>query len=114
MASLRIENVTFDCVDPAPLARWWAEQTGGEVHALMPGEFLVVDCGEGPRLAFQRVPDPTPGKNRIHLDFHTDDPEGAVARLTAAGASEVARHAIEDFRWIVLTDPDGNAFCISG
>lgn len=111
--ALKLEMVTFDCTDPAKLAGWWAEQFGGTTHELMPGEFFAVAGPDGPRLGFQKVPDPTPGKNRVHLDFTTPDVDAEVSRLTAAGATEVERHNIGDsFRWVVLADPEGNAFCV--
>ena len=67
--ALKVEMVTFDCANPAKLAGWWAEQFGGTKQELIPGEFTAVIRSEGPRLGFQKVPDPTPGKNRVHLDF---------------------------------------------
>jgi predicted enzyme related to lactoylglutathione lyase len=111
--TLKVEMVTFDCTDPGKLARWWGEQLGGEVSDWVPGEFVMVSRAQGPRLGFQRVPDPTPGKNRVHLDFVAEDVDAEVARLTAAGATELGQHSFgEDLRWVVLTDPDGNAFCV--
>ena len=113
--ALNVEMVTFDSSDPAKLADWWAEQFDGQVQELLPGEFFAVIRPEGPRLGFQKVADPTPGKNRVHLDFGAADVDAEVSRLTAAGATEVDRHSIGDsFRWVVLTDPAGNAFCIAG
>jgi len=50
---------------------------------------------QGPRLGFQKVPDPTPGKNRVRLDFSTADVDAAVSRLQAAGASRIGQHSIE-------------------
>lgn len=109
----KLEMVTFDSTEPAKLAAWWAEQFDGTTYELIPGEFVAVSRSEGPRLGFQKVPDPTPGKNRVHLDFIAADVEGEVSRLTAAGASEVERHNIgDDFHWVVLADPEGNAFCV--
>lgn len=62
----------------------------------------------------RRCPIP-PGKNRVHLDFTTKDLDAEVLRLVAAGASEVGRHQVgESFRWVVLADPEGNAFCVAG
>jgi predicted enzyme related to lactoylglutathione lyase len=111
--ALKVEMVTFDCGEPAQLAGWWAEQFGGTTQELIPGEFIAAVLPEGPKLGFQKVPDPTPGKNRVHLDFSVDDVDGEVARLTAAGASEVGgRRISDDFRWIVLADPEGNVFCV--
>jgi predicted enzyme related to lactoylglutathione lyase len=113
--TLSVEMVTFDCADPAPVADWWATQLGGETRELMPGEFIVVARPEGPHLGFQKVPDPTPGKNRVHLDFRAADVDAEVARLVAAGATEAGRHAVGDvIRWVVLEDPVGNVFCVVG
>ena len=112
---LNVEMVTFDCADPGGLASWWAAQFDGETLELIPGEFVVVTRRHGPRLGFQWVPDPTPGKNRVHLDFSAADVDAEVSRLIAAGATETGRHQFsENFRWVVLADPDGNAFCVAG
>jgi predicted enzyme related to lactoylglutathione lyase len=113
--ALNVEMVTFDCDDPAQLAQWWAQQFEGETHELIPGEFIAVIRANGPRLGFQKVDDPTPGKNRVHLDFGAADVDAEVSRLKSAGATEVGRHSIGDsFRWVVLADPAGNAFCVAG
>ncbi len=113
--ALNVQMVTFDCDDPHKLAAWWAAQFDGETAELIPDEFVVVIRQDGPRLGFQRVPDPTPGKNRVHLDFSAADVDAEVSRLVAAGATETGRHQFsENFRWVVLADPDGNAFCVAG
>ena len=113
--TLNVEMVTFDCSDPLPLAQWWAQHFDGETQELIHGEFIAVVRQDGPRLGFQKVDDPTPGKNRVHLDFGAADVDAEVDRLTAAGATEVGRHGIGDsFRWVVLADPAGNAFCVAG
>ena len=110
---LTVEMVTVDCVDPARLADWWSTAVGGDVIPVIPGEFVIVGRDKAPRLGFQRVDDPTPGKARIHLDFSTGDVDAEVARLTALGASETGRHSFGDFGWVVLEDPDGNVFCVA-
>jgi predicted enzyme related to lactoylglutathione lyase len=113
--ALKVEMVTFDCADPAELARWWADQFDGTTREMISGEFVAVSRSEGPTLGFQKVPDPTPGKNRVHLDFSAADVDAEVSRLVAAGATETGRHSIgENFRWVVLADPAGNAFCVAG
>ena len=113
--TLDIAMVTFDCADPDALAAWWTDAVCGELNAVAPGDFVMVARPGGPALGFQRVPDPTPGKNKVHLDFHTADKEGEVARLVAAGATETGRNSFgPDFEWVVLADPEGNAFCVAG
>jgi predicted enzyme related to lactoylglutathione lyase len=113
--SLDIEMVTFDCENPDTLAAWWADAVGGEVNAVAPGEFVMVTRPKGPTLGFQRVPDPTPGKNKVHLDFHAADKEAEVARLVAAGAADLGRNSFgSEFERVTLADPEGNAFCVAG
>lgn len=51
----------------------------------------------------------------MHLDLHTADKDAEVARLVGLGARETGRHSFgEDFDWVVLADPEGNAFCVAG
>jgi Glyoxalase-like domain len=113
--TVSIASITFDCTDPVPLARWWAERFGAEITANMDGFFVIVAGDTLPtQLAFQKVDDPTPGKNKVHLDIHTDDDLAVeVARWTAAGATNLGTRNAGDFAWCTLTDPDGNEFCIA-
>jgi hypothetical protein len=70
--------------------------------------------GRGRRLLFQDVPEGKIGKNRLHLDIHSE-PGGLgelVTRLEELGATRVreidqgpAGH------WWVMQDPEGNEFC---
>lgn len=111
-------QVSVDCLDPFALADWWRDALGWhdvwrtEVrrHAIIaPGD------GSGWQLCFIAVPDPTPGKNKLHLDFSCPDREAEAARLVAAGARLVRRDAMDgdDYGWIVMADPEGNLFCVS-
>lgn len=111
--SLSIEMATVDCADPQRLAQWWADAVSGDVTVLAPDEFVLVSRRHGPALGFQRVEHPTPGKNRLHLDFSADDVDLEVGRLVDLGASVIGRHSVDDgFRWVVLADPEGNVFCV--
>ena len=107
--------ITTDTLDPEPLATWWADQTGASVTENYGGEFVIVAGGSLPfRLAFQKVPDPTPGKNKVHVDFGAADLDAEVERLVGAGATLVGRRGDESFRWVTLADPQGNEFCVAG
>ncbi|KGN30545.1 glyoxalase [Knoellia sinensis KCTC 19936] len=106
--------VTADTTDALELGTWWAEQTGAEVAEENDGHYVMVRGGGLPVvLAFQKVDEVTPGKNRLHLDLTTDDLEAETERLLAAGASLVGRRGDENFRWHTLADPQGNEFCIA-
>lgn len=112
--SLSLGMITVDCTDPRRLAQWWAEAVGGAVVDLPGGDFVMVAREDWPALGFQRVDRPTPGKNRLHLDLLASDLDAEVDRLVALGAVENGRHSVPGgFRWVVLADPDGNAFCVA-
>src|SRR5262245_36715278 len=101
-------QVVIDCADPARLAGFWASALD---YVVQPppegfdswGAFLtsigvpedrwndrsaVVDPkGEGPRIFFQKVPEPKTVKNRVHVDLSAGgrgaSPEERDARVNA-------------------------------
>lgn len=91
----------------------------GDLAAVVPPEDEV-----GPRLLFLRVEEPKTAKNKVHLDVHPvgahvpEDGDGDerraahVARLVEAGATHVRSHDEPMGTWDVLTDPEGNEFCV--
>ncbi|MEV7600165.1 VOC family protein [Kitasatospora sp. NPDC089797] len=74
----------------------------------------ATDTGLGRRLLFQAVPEPRPAKNRLHLDLHPGPGERAttVARLRTLGATVLREVAEPGGTWTVMTDPEGNEFCV--
>ena len=113
--TLSLGMITIDTTDATGLAGWWAEQTGSRVVQNYGGGYVILAGGGLPAgLAFQQVDDPTPGKNKVHLDLTADDLDAEVERLLGAGAAMVERRGDENFRWVTLTDPDGNQFCVAG
>lgn len=111
--TLELGMITIDCVDPQRLAGFWTEALGVRV-AQDYGDFLFLAPARegGTKLGFQRVPEPRSGKNRVHVDLGASDLAAEVKRLVALGASEVAEHAMPGLDWTVLTDPEGNEFCV--
>jgi hypothetical protein len=116
----QLRNITFDCADPYALAQFWGEVTGytedpDNGNAPEDSEALLVAPGGGAGLLFIRVPEPKAVKNRVHLDVTPTDRtrDEEVDRLLALGASQVADHRTPDgLGWVVLTDPEGNEFCV--
>ncbi len=112
--SIKVGMVSFDTKDARKLAAWWAEQTAGEIVHDVDGFFVVVSTPGGMSLGFQKVDDPTDGKNKLHLECGAADPKAEVERLIAAGATYVATHEMSpEVSWTVLADPDGNQFCVA-
>jgi len=114
MTTLTIANVTVDCTHAADLAEFYAALLGRTVDAGASEFFATVgrETGARPVLMFAKVPDPTPGKNRVHLDLHTPDGAAEVSRAVGLGAKHVADVAAYGAVWTTLADPEGNLFDI--
>jgi hypothetical protein len=150
----RTIQVTFDAADPIGLSRFWAEALHYVIQPppdrdVEPGEdpieawmeFLeaagvpeherdaasaVVDPdGAGPRVFFQKVPEPKSAKNRVHLDVRAAPGlegeermaalEAECQRLVALGATRMLRSEPAppmSAGFIVMQDPEGNEFCL--
>jgi predicted enzyme related to lactoylglutathione lyase len=106
----------LDCHDLGRVAEFWAAALGYRIEGEPVGRYLslVPHTGDGPDLLLQRVPEPKAGKNRMHLDLRVADVDSEVDRLVALGARRQTAEPIEEagWSWHVLTDPDGNEFCV--
>lgn len=113
-------TVTIDCADPARLAEFWSSLLGYQpVGAAAQYVSIGPAAGSavGPKLIFQAVPEPKVGKNRLHLDVDLvpgADLDGEVQRAQRLGAAVAVEAVVEELgeRWKVMTDPEGNEFCI--
>jgi len=115
----RITTVVVDCADPDRLSAFYGAVLGWEVVGTEDGDVEIGPPGQPekgpvPTLLFQRVPDPTPGKNRLHLDLNaTDrDQDAELERLLALGATHADVGQTGEEQWHVLADPEGNPFCL--
>ena len=135
-------QVAFDTADPNASARFWAEALRYEVedHGRLVDELLasgrldpsevveiagrrafrdVAACsdpdGTGPRLFFQRVPEPKTVKNRVHLDLQVgpEHRQEEVDRLVALGAAVAWTTSDRGPVTTTLRDPEGNELCVS-
>ncbi|WP_405149330.1 VOC family protein [Sphaerisporangium sp. NBC_01403] len=113
-----VRSITFDCHDPATLARFWSAVTGGRPADGPQGEqwssVRLPDDHHPRTLTFIRVPESRTVKNRVHLDLQADTTlDEEIARITRLGAT-----VLDDIRgplgigFAVLADPEGNEFCV--
>ena len=143
MDTTRQVQITFDCREPATVAEFWKAALGyvdppvppgfdswEDVDASLPEEergstWACQDpAGVGPRLFFQRVPEPKTVKNRVHLDvrvgtgLHGDERvtalETEATRLEALGARRLRLLPADGVNesCLVMQDVEGNEFCL--
>lgn len=93
-------------------AEFWHRLTGWARRDGTSPEFVchLVPRAGSLQLLVQRRASASPAEVTLHLDLGASDREAEAARLTALGATRVAAGD----GWIVLTDPDGRRFCVTG
>ncbi len=122
MVTSFISHTTIDSSDAYALSVWWQGVLDYRQHADDPNEpghteCPIFDADTGHTLLFIEVPDPTPGKNRFHLDLRPRDltQQQEVDRLLEHGATLVTDHRGiygPGSGWVTLADPEGNVFCV--
>ena len=112
-----LENINMQARDPQRTGEFWTAALGlvdagltedGVFEGRLElGEFWLDLC-------IDPVTDPPPPGWRLHLDLLGGGPEeqaAVVERLEGVGATrlDIGQGAVP---WVVLADPDGNAFCV--
>lgn len=106
---LDVNCVIIDSVDPERLAAFWAAALGRSITGRT-GPYVWLERVGGLALGFQKVAQPTPGKNRVHLDLESADPAAEQQRIESLGGRRLPEYAAGGF--LVMADPEGNEFCI--
>jgi hypothetical protein len=118
--AVRISHTTFNALHAYQQSVWWAELLGFHEDPDDPNEPGHEECmiyapDGSQRILFIDVPDAKVIRNRVHLDLVPTDRrrDEEVERVLALGAT-----IVDDLRnpdgtgWAVMTDPEGNEFCI--
>lgn len=135
-------SLTIDAADPRLLGDFWALALGyrqddppsgfgtweeaftawGLPQERWNDAYAIV--GDGPRIFIQKVPERKVAKNRLHIDVHSgagtpeDGKDWEMLRAKAASLVEAGGTIVQEFRepnygeWIVMSDPEGNEFCV--
>jgi hypothetical protein len=115
--SIRIQNITIDCLDPARLAAFWAEALNWRITSVETDEGVLEPQtgspadGIVPDILFLLVPEDRVLKNRSHIDLRPSDQFAEVQRPVGLGATHVDVGQSLQCSWAMLADPEGNEFC---
>ena len=106
-------EITINTLDRDRAVEFWCAALGYRLRYHR-GSYAVLapSTGAGPQVVVQAVDPASVGAGGVHFDLRVADPAATVARLLELGARR--RADVEDAgrRWTVLTDPDGNPFCV--
>ncbi len=107
-------GLALDACDVEALTRFWSDAANYEVEAADYPYWAVLASGESnlPRIIVIQVPELKSAKNRLHMEFDVSDLDVEAERLVELGAGIDARREFHGTRWIVMSDPEGNEFCL--
>ena len=113
--SSRIAAIAIDAVQPRVVADFWCSVLGWQVVEEDDGVISIAPAdGSWPTIDVARVPEKKTVKNRLHLDLRADGTSAGdeLERLLDMGARRVDVGQGGDAAWVVLSDPEGNEFCL--
>jgi predicted enzyme related to lactoylglutathione lyase len=107
-----VGSVVIDVNDVPRMKAFWEQALGYGAEEIEDDWVKLCPPNGGVNVSLQLVPEARSGKNRLHLDLYSSDPDAEVKRIVSLGAALVnnAREDGEDFT--VLADPEGNLFCV--
>ncbi|MEU6714420.1 VOC family protein [Nonomuraea sp. NPDC046802] len=128
LAAFWAETLGYRLQDPPAGFKSWEqalEAMGVPPERRNDASAVIDPEGSGPRLFFQRVPEHKQAKNRVHLDVRAAPGlegdarmaalEAEAERLVSHGAVRLQRHEPSPplgAGHILMTDPEGNEFCL--
>jgi Glyoxalase-like domain len=109
---LRVGSTVINCADIELMTSFWSNALGLRPGPLTEGGSFRVLGGEHVNLSLQVATTPVTARDQMHLDLYTADKRQEVERLVALGATWVRESGDPDDDYDVLSDPEGNEFCI--
>jgi len=109
--TIRLGSTVINCADLDLMTRFWSRALHLVPAAEDDGDFRVLR-GERVNVSLQRARTPVSARDQMHLDLYTDDQAAEVERLTGLGAQTVRHHREPGDDYVVMTDPEGNEFCV--
>jgi hypothetical protein len=113
--SSRIAAIAIDAVQPRVVADFWCSVLGWRVVDEDEGVITIAAAdGSWPTIDVVPVPEEKTVKNRLHLDLRADGMTTGdeLERLLDLGARRADVGQGADATWVVLSDPEGNEFCL--
>jgi len=111
--TIRLGSTVINCADLELMTDFWSRALHlAPSSRAAADDFRVLRGEAGRRLSLQLARTPVTARDQMHLDLFTDDQAAEVERLTGLGARFVRHNQDPDDDYVVMTDPEGNEFCV--
>ncbi len=119
-----VDYIGIDVNDLEQCAEFWAMVLGVEIIGKWEDGYISSQRQQegGPLVFVQKVIERKTVKNRVHLDIKVAEVDAAIAKVKSLGGSlvrivegeefDAGKHKFAMHRFAIMTDPDGNEFCL--
>lgn len=111
---MKIGSIVIHCHDFDRMVAFWQAALGYVQREPASGGWVVL-CdphNRGPNLSFQARERQRRCRSWLHLDLYTNRQPEEVERLVTIGAARYGWRYPPGADFVVLSDPDGNLFCV--
>jgi hypothetical protein len=110
--TIRLGSTVINCTDMELMTSFWSAALGLVPSSAAAGDDFRVLRGPRVNLSLQLARTAVTARDQMHLDLYTDDQAAQVQRLSGLGATFVRHGSDPDDDFVVMTDPEGNEFCV--
>jgi hypothetical protein len=110
--AIRLGSTVINCADMDLMTSFWSQALNLVPSSTAAGDDFRVLRGELANLSLQLSRTPVTARDQMHLDLYTGDRAAEVERLAGLGARFVRHNRDPEDDYVVMTDPEGNQFCV--
>jgi catechol 2,3-dioxygenase-like lactoylglutathione lyase family enzyme len=110
--TIRLGSTVVNCADMELMTRFWSAALGLDPSSAADGDDFRVLRGQHVNLSLQLARTAVTARDQMHLDLYTGDQGAEVQRLGELGATFIRHNLEPDDNYVVMTDPEGNPFCV--
>lgn len=110
--TIRLGSTVINCRDLESMTRFWSGALGLVPSSSAPDDDFRVLRGERVSLSLQVARTAVTARDQMHLDLYSTEQADDVERLVGLGATVVRHNRDPEDDYVVMTDPEGNEFCV--
>jgi hypothetical protein len=110
--AIRLGSTVINCADMELMTSFWSRALDLVPTSTEAGDEFRRLRGDHFNISLQLSRTPVSARDQMHLDLYSNDQAAQVQRLAGLGARIVRHDRDSQDDYVVMTDPEGNEFCV--
>ena len=111
--AIRLGSTVINCADIELMTAFWSQALHLAPSSADLGDEFRVLRDQHWNISLQAARTPVSCRDQMHLDLYSTEQAVDVNRLTGLGAKIVREHHDPGDDFVVMSDPEGNEFCVA-